>query len=180
MSNLSQYYKQEVMDKLIKEFNIKNKMSTPKLEKIVVNCGLGEALTNKKLIEIVSNQLASITGQKPLITYAKRDISSFKLRKGDAVGLKVTLRGQKMYDFFEKLVKIVFARIRDFKGVNPESFDKSGNYTVGLAEQIVFPEVDLSNVDKIRGLEITFVTTTNDKNQTKKLLQLLGLPFAKR
>lgn len=159
-----------------KETNI---FAVPRLEKIVLNSGLGEALTNKKVIETVSKQLAQITGQKPLITRAKRDISSFKVRKGDAIGLKVTLRGKRMNQFLERLVKIVLPRIRDFRGISSTGFDNRGSYTLGLREQIIFPEIEYSEIDKIRGLEITLVTSGKDKNQTKALLTELGLPFNK-
>ena len=179
MSDLYKLYQQEIRYKIKEELKIGNIMAVPRLLKIVINCGLGEALSNKKAIENMSGQISQICGQKPVITYAKKDISSFKLRRGDAIGLKVTLRSNKMFDFFEKLVKIVLSRIRDFRGVPLKGFDGRGNYTLGLREQIVFPEIDYSRIDKVRGLEITFVTSGQDKTQTMKLLEKLGMPFEK-
>lgn len=179
MTNIYTFFITEGRKKIQETLHIANSMDVPKLIKIVINCGLGEALTNKKAVEIVSQQIGIITGQKSIVTYAKRDISTFKLRKGDAVGVKVTLRGKKMYDFFERLVKIVLPRIRDFRGISDGGLDGRGGFTLGLAEQIIFPEIDYSSVDKIRGFEITFVTTGKDKTETKKLLEILGMPFAK-
>jgi large subunit ribosomal protein L5 len=179
MSNLLVYYQKEVKNKLIEEFGIKNAMAAPKLKKVVINVGLGEALVNKKAVETVVSQLAVITGQKPVVTHAKKDISTFKVRKGDAIGVMVTLRGAKMYDFIEKLVKIVLPRIRDFRGISNSGFDKWGNYTLGLREQIIFTEIEYSEVDKVRGLEITCVTTAKDAKSCKRLLELLGMPFQK-
>lgn len=179
MTDLHTVFNTEGKKKIQNDLKIKNVMDVPHLVKIAINCGLGEALTNKKVIEVVSSQLSTITGQKPIITHAKRDISTFKLRKGDAVGVKVTLRGKKMYDFFERLVSIVLPRIRDFRGVQDKGLDGRGGFTLGLAEQIIFPEIEYSQVDKIRGFEITFVTTGKDKEATKKLLEILGMPFQK-
>lgn len=178
-TNLKDYYRNKTGDTLVKEFGYGNLMMIPKLEKIVINVGLGEALENKKVIDAVSKQLMAITGQKPVITLAKKDISSFKLRKGEPVGVKVTLRGIRMYNFFEKLVSIVLPRIRDFRGVSNTSFDGRGSYTLAVVEQIVFPEIEYSQVDRIRGMEITFVTTGSNSAETKKLLELMGLPFRK-
>ena len=178
MSELHQKYLKEGRQKLIKDLGLKNIMTAPKLEKVVINVGLGEAVSNKKVIEAVSQQLGQISGQKPITTRARKDISTFKIRKGDDIGLKVTLRSQKMYDFIEKLVKIVLPRIRDFRGIPNNSFDKMGNYTLGLSEQIVFPEIDYSMVDKVRGLEITLVTNAGSQ-KTKKLMEYLGFPFQK-
>lgn len=179
MSTLFKLYQAELKEKVAKELNIKNVWAIPKLTKIVINCGLGEALTNKKAIEEMVKELTQISGQKPVVTHARHDISTFKLRRGDAIGVMVTLRGEKMYDFFEKLVKIVLPRIRDFRGVKNTSFDGWGNYSLGLAEQIVFPEIDYSKIDKVRGIEITIVTTAKDKEHAKKLLEILGIPFVK-
>ncbi|OGG00116.1 50S ribosomal protein L5 [Candidatus Gottesmanbacteria bacterium RBG_13_37_7] len=179
MTNLRELYQKEIRKKLATELGIKNIMSVPRLLKIVINTGLGEALVNKKAIDNMSSQLAIICGQKPIITYSRQDISTFKLRKGEAIGLKVTLRGKKMFDFFERLVKIVLPRIRDFRGVPLRAFDNSANYTLGLKEQIVFPEIEYNQVDKVRGLEITFVTSSHDKIMAKRLLELLGIPFEK-
>lgn len=178
MSNLYSQYQKDLKPKLAKELGISNIMAVPRLVKVVINIGLGEALVNKKVIETMTAQLATITGQRPVTTYAKRDISSFKLRRGDPIGVKVTLRAAKMYDFVEKLVKIVLPRIRDFRGVPLLSFDGRGSYTLGLKEQIVFPEIEYNQIDKIRGLEITFVTSGRDKIQTQKLLETIGMPFA--
>lgn len=179
MSDLYNLYQQKLKFELGKQLGITNLMAVPRLSKIIINTGLGEALANKKVIENMINQLAAIVGQKPIITCAKKDISAFKLRKGDPIGLKVTLRGKRMYDFFEKLVKVVLARIRDFRGVSNIGFDGRGSYTLGLREQIVFPEIEYSQIDKTRGLEMTLVTTGKDKIQTKKLLEILRVPFKK-
>ena len=179
---MSDFYKQNQQDlktKLAKDLGFKNIMAVPKLTKIVINIGLGEALINKKVIDTATQQLMTITGQKPVATLAKHDISSFKLRRGDPIGLKVTLRGRRMYDFIEKLVKIVLPRIRDFRGVSLSGFDGRGGLTLGLSEQIVFPEIEYNQIDKIRGLEITFATSGKNKQETKKLLEAMGMPFAK-
>lgn len=160
--------------------DITNPMAVPKLVKIVVNCGVGrEAIADKKVIEKVSAQLAVITGQKPAVTRAAKAISSFKLRAGDAVGLKVTLRGARMADFFTRLVTIALPRVRDFRGVSASGFDGHGNYTLGVAEQTIFPELDYTLVDKTRGLEVTFVTTAQTDEHAKQLLTVLGMPFEK-
>lgn len=172
-------YENEVLPAIMKEFAIKNKMAVPKLGKIVVNVGLGEALTNKNLISIVSKQLSIICGQKPKMTVAKRSISTFKLRAGSPIGVKVTLRGRRMYDFLLKLVSVVLPRVRDFRGVKTTSFDGQGNYSLGFAEQTIFPEISFDEVDKVRGLEITITTTTRDEKKAYRLLELLGMPFSK-
>lgn len=178
MSEFYDKYQKEGKKELKQKLGIKNIMSVPRMHKVVVNISLGEALSNKKVLELAAGQLSAITGQKPLTALAKKDISTFKLRKGEPIGLKVTLRGKKMYDFIEKLVKIVLPRIRDFRGISNQSFDDSGNYSLGIAEQIVFPEVDYSQVDKVRGLEITLVTNSQS-DKTKALMEYLGFPFAK-
>ncbi|MBI3342685.1 50S ribosomal protein L5 [Candidatus Gottesmanbacteria bacterium] len=163
-----------------KNMTQQNPMAVPKLVKIVANCGIGrEALTDKKVIEKVSAQLAAITGQKPAVTRAKRAISSFKLRAGDAIGLKVTLRGRRCADFFTRLVGIALPRVRDFRGVPGSGFDGHGNYTLGITEQTIFPDLDYTLVDKTRGLEVTFVTSATSDEHAKKLLTLLGMPFEK-
>lgn len=180
MSNLYKQFQTEKKTILAKELGVANIMAVPKLVKITINIGLGEALTNKKVIDVVRQQLASISGQKPITCFARGDISSFKLRRGDMIGLKVTLREKRMYDFMEKLVKIVLPRIRDFRGVSPNSFDGRGGYTLGITEQIVFPEIEYSQVDKVRGLEITITTTGRNKTETQKLLEILGMPFRKK
>lgn len=158
---------------------VANPMAVPKLVRIVVNCGLGEALTDKKVVDKMAAQLSVITGQKPSATRAKKAISTFKLRAGDIVGLKVTLRGARMYDFYEKLVAIAIPRIRDFRGVPTGGFDGKGNYTLGIKEHTIFPELEYSMVDKVRGFEITFVTTADSDEHGRKLLTLLGMPFVK-
>jgi len=169
---------QKLIPELEKTLGVKNPMAVPKILKIVINVGLKEALTDKKVIEVFSGQLALITGQKPAVTKAKKSISAFKLRAGDKIGLKVTLRGRRMYDFFERLVSIVLPRVRDFHGVLRESFDDQGNFSLGLKEQIVFPEIDPATIDKIRGLEITIVTTAKNAKEGTILLEKLGMPFA--
>lgn len=179
MEVLQKKYQKEIVQKLKEEFKIANVMAVPKLVKIVVNCGLGEAIGNKKVLESVANQLAIITGQKMQITRAKRAISTFKLRAGDAIGLKATLRGNRMYIFFSKLTGLAIPRIRDFHGVSGAGFDGRGNYTLGLSEQTIFPELEYSMIDRVRGFEITFVTTSSTDAQAKRLLTLLGLPFEK-
>lgn len=179
MSNLYKQYREDGKKKLLQELSLKNVMAIPEMKKIAVNIGLGEALVNKKAIEATSGQLATICGQKPVVTRAKHDISSFKLRRGEPIGLKVTLRGRRMYDFFEKLVKIVLPRVRDFRGISDKGFDGRGNFTLGLSEQIVFPEIEYNQVDKIRGLEVTFVTSGKNNEEAKKLLEILGMPFRK-
>lgn len=179
MADLDKYYHQEIRKKLTQDLGLPNIMMAPRLSKIVINIGLGEALVNKKVIENMGKQISLICGQKPIITHAKHDISSFKLRKGDMIGLKATLRGKRMYIFLEKLVKITLPRVRDFRGVSNNGFDRQGNYTLGLKEQIVFPEIEYSQVDKVRGLEITFVISAKNKEESKKLLTYFGMPFAK-
>lgn len=180
MTQLQKQYQSEFKTKIAKDLDIKNVMAIPKLLKITINCGLGEALENKKVIEEMTKQFQIISGQKPVVTHARHDISTFKLRRGDAIGLKVTLRGPRMYIFFEKLVKIVLPRIRDFRGVPNSGFDGLGNYSLGIKEIIVFPEIDYNSIDKVRGLQITFVTTGKNKVQTRKLLEVLGMPFSKK
>ncbi|KKS96023.1 MAG: 50S ribosomal protein L5, large subunit ribosomal protein L5 [Candidatus Gottesmanbacteria bacterium GW2011_GWA2_43_14] len=178
---MSQYYTdylKEGRQKLAKELKIANIMAVPRLKKVVINVSLGEALANKKAVETTMEHIGLITGQKPVPTRARKDISTFKLRKGEIVGIKVTLRAGKMYDFVEKLVKIVLPRIRDFRGIPLSGFDSRGNYTLGLSEQIVFPEIDASKIDKVRGLEVTLVTDSSEK-ESKKLMEYLGFPFVK-
>lgn len=179
MNQLQQKYSEEIIPKLEKEFGVRNPMAVPKLVKIVVNCGLGEALKDKKVIEKMAQQLAAITGQKPVVTRAKKAISSFKTREGDPIGLKITLRGKRMYDFFARLIGIALPRVRDFRGVPARGFDGKGNYTLGIAEQTIFPDLDFSMVDRVRGFEATFVTTARTDAEAKKLLELFGLPFEK-
>lgn len=179
MNILLEKYKKELIPILMQDLTITNAMAVPKLVKVVVNCGMGEALRDKKSLEKMATQLSMITGQKPAITRAKRAISTFKLRAGDQIGLKVTLRGSRMYDFFTKLVTIALPRVRDFRGVSTSGLDHSGNYTLGIREQTIFPELEYSLVDKVRGFEVTFVTTGINDDQAKALLTKLGMPFEK-
>ena len=178
-SRLYDFYRQECIPRMMQEFRYKSPMQVPKLEKIVVNMGLGEAIQNIKLLESASSELGVITGQRPVVTRAKRSIAAFKLREGMPIGCMVTLRKHRMYDFFDKLVNAVLPRMHDFQGVSPESFDGRGNYTLGLKEQIVFPEIDYDKIDKVRGMEISIITTANQDEEGRHLLELLGMPFAK-
>lgn len=173
-------YRKEIVPKLKKELGIENPMAIPKLIKIVINCGLGEALKDKKVVESMAAQLTVITGQKPLITKAKVAISTFKLREGDIIGMKVTLRGKRMYDFLNRLVSIALPRVRDFRGIPKNGFDGRGNYTLGIREQTIFTELEYKMVDKVRGFEVTFVTSAQTDEQGRALLVALGLPFEKK
>ncbi len=177
MSRLKEKYNKEVVPQLMAEFSYKNVMEVPKLEKIVINIGLGEAISNPKALDTAITDLKAIAGQHPIITRAKKSIAAFKVRAGMPIGLMVTLRGKRMLDFFDKLVNAILPRIRDFQGVPRNSFDGRGNYSLGIKEQIIFPEVDYDKVDKIRGLEITIVTTAKTDNEARRLLELLGMPF---
>jgi large subunit ribosomal protein L5 len=179
MNALKERYKKEVAPVLMKEFGLTNVMQVPNLDKIVVNIGMGEALDNPKSLEAASADLEKITGQKPVITKAKKSIANFKLREGRLIGLKVTLRGEKMWALFDRLVNIALPRVRDFRGVSNKSFDGRGNYTMGLREQLIFPEIDYDSIDKVRGMELTFVTTAPNDEQAMSLLQHLGMPFRK-
>lgn len=173
------YYNQEIKKKLVTELGSKNLMEAPKVVKVVVNVGAGEALTNKNVIEKIQEQIGLIAGQKPLITKARKSISAFKIRVGVPIGVKVTLRGERMYSFLEKLIKVVLPRIRDFKGISEKSIDPFGNLNIGFTEQTIFPEIEFDKVDKIRGLEVTIVTNAKDHKKGKKLFELLGIPFKK-
>ena len=177
MSRLSEKYQKQVVQQLITKFNYKNKFSVPKLQKIVVNMGVGRAVDNKKLIEEATKHLTIVTGQKPLVTVAKKAIAGFKLRKGQAIGCKVTLRGKRMFEFLDRLISIVLPRIRDFRGISPKAFDGRGNYTLGLTEQIVFPEITIESVEFVQGMDITMVISGNSNEQSCELLKLLGMPF---
>lgn len=179
MSQLKEKYAKEIVPQLMSKFGYKNVMQVPKLRKIVLNIGLGEATQNPKALEAAENDLAAVSGQHPVITRAKKSIASFKLRAGMPIGMMVTLRGRRMYDFFDKLVNVVLARIRDFQGVSRDSFDGEGNYTLGIKEQIVFPEIDYDKVDKLRGLEVTIVTTAASDEEGRSLLESLGMPFGR-
>ena len=176
-ARLKERYQEEVVPALMREFGYTNAMQVPKLEKAVRNIGLGEAITNAKAIDAAVGDLQQITGQKPVVTRAKRSVAAFKLRTGMPIGVKVTLRGDRMYEFFDRLVNIALPRIRDFRGVSPNAFDGRGNYTLGMTEQIAFPEIDYDKVDKVRGLEISFVTTAKNDEEGRRLLALLGMPF---
>ncbi len=175
---LRERYQTEAVPSLVKQFSYVNPMQVPRLQKIVVNIGLGEALTNAKAIDAAVKDLAQITGQKPIVTRAKRSIAQFRVRTGNPIGVKVTLRGQRMWDFLERFTLLALPRIRDFRGVPGRSFDGRGNYTLGLREQIAFPEIDYDKVDRLRGLEISIVTTAKTDEESRRLLELLGMPFA--
>jgi large subunit ribosomal protein L5 len=175
---LRQRYQEEVVPALAKEFEYANPMEVPRLTKIVVNIGLGEALTNAKAVDAAVGDLTIITGQKPVVTKAKRSIAQFKIREGNTIGAVVTLRGQRMWDFLERLTRIALPRIRDFRGVPTRSFDGRGNYSLGLREQLAFPEIDYDSIDRLRGLELTVVTTAKTDEEAQRLLALLGMPYA--
>ena len=177
MARLKELYHKELVAKLMKEFNYKNKMQVPRLQKIVVNMGLGEAIQNIKVLDSATDELMAITGQKPVPTKAKKSIANFKLRKGMSIGCLVTLRKDRMYEFFDRLVNIALPRVRDFRGVSSRSFDGRGNYSLGIKEQIIFPEVDYDKIDKIKGLNITIVTSAKTDEEGKVLLGLFGMPF---
>ncbi|MFC1862316.1 50S ribosomal protein L5 [Chloroflexota bacterium] len=179
MSRLKEAYRKEVMSALMERYLYKNVMQVPRLEKVVLNIGLGEAIQNAKAMEAAEGDLAAISGQHPVITRAKKSIAAFKLREGMPIGLKVTLRGERMYNFFDKLVNTVLSRVRDFQGVPRNSFDGRGNYTLGFKEQTVFPEVDYEKIDKARGLEVSLITTAKTDEEGEHLLELLGMPFVK-
>lgn len=174
---LKQHYKETVVPALIKEFTYKSIMQAPKIEKVVVNVGLGEALDNAKAIEFAVRDITQITGQKPVVTKAKKSIAGFKLREGRAIGVKVTLRGERMWAFLTKLIHVALPRTRDFQGISPDSFDGRGNYTLGLREQLIFPEIRYDAIDKIRGMEISVVTSAKTDQEGRRLLGLLGMPF---
>jgi len=178
-SALKEKYRQEVVSALQKEFNYKNPMQVPTFNKVVVNIGLGEVIQNAKAMEAAVADLAAITGQRPVITRAKRSVAAFKLREGMQIGCMVTLRGDRMYYFLDKLINVALPRLRDFQGVSPEAFDGRGNYTLGLREQLVFPEIDYDKVDKLRGMEVSIVTTARTDQEGRRLLALMGMPFKK-
>jgi large subunit ribosomal protein L5 len=177
-NRLQERYQSEIIASLSKQFNYDNPMQVPRLSKIVVNVGLGEALTNAKAIDSAVGDLQAITGQKAIVTRARRSIAQFRLRTGNAIGAKVTLRNERMWDFLERLTTLALPRIRDFRGVPSKSFDGRGNYSLGLREQLAFPEIDYDKVDRLRGLEISIVTTAKTDEESKRLLELLGMPFA--
>jgi large subunit ribosomal protein L5 len=177
---LKERYREEVLPVLMEEFGYQNVMRVPRLEKVVVNVGAGEALQNAKALDAISQDLMTITGQKPVITRARKSIAGFKLREGNPIGVKVTLRGNRMYDFMDRLMNIALARQRDFRGVSPDSFDGRGNYAIGLTEQLVWPEINYDKIDKVRGMSITVVTTAETDEEARRLLALLGMPFRRR
>jgi large subunit ribosomal protein L5 len=180
MSRLQELYKTAAMPALIKQLGYKNIMAVPKLVKVNVNMGLGEAISNTKLLDVAADELAAITGQKPVITKAKKSIAAFKLREGMPIGVTVTLRGDHMYEFMDRLISIALPRVRDFRGVPSRSFDGRGNYTLGLKDQLIFPEIDYGKVDKARGMNITVVTSAKSDNEAFELLKALGMPFVKK
>ena len=179
MARLRDYYKAEVAPALQNQFNYKSCMQIPKLDKIVINVGCGDAKENSKVIDAVINDLTLIAGQKAVPTYAKKSVANFKLREGMKIGVKVTLRGERMYEFVDRLFNFSLPRVRDFKGINPNAFDGRGNYSLGLKEQLIFPEIEYDKVEKIRGMDIAFVTTANTDEEARELLTLMGAPFAK-
>ena len=178
-SRLKEMYKNEIVDAMVKKFGYKNVMEVPKLDKIVVNMGVGEAKENAKVLEMAVSDMETITGQKAIVTKAKNSVANFKIREGQSIGCKTTLRGDKMYEFMDRLVNLALPRVRDFRGVNPNSFDGRGNYALGIKEQIIFPEIEYDKVDKVRGMDVIFVTTAKTDEEASELLRLFNMPFAK-
>ena len=178
-ARLKETYMKQVRKKLQDEFGIKNPMAVPKIDKVVLNMGMGEAISNAKILDTAVEELTTITGQKPVVTKAKKSIASFKLREGQSIGAMVTLRGEKMYEFLDRLINIALPRVRDFRGVATKSFDGRGNYTLGIRDHLIFPEIDISKVDKSKGMNITIVTTADSDDQARFLLKELGMPFGK-
>ena len=179
MSRLREQYDTEIREALVKKFGYTNPMQIPKLDKIVVNMAVGEAKENEKILEAAAKDLQTITGQKPVYTKAKKSIANFKIREGMAIGCKVTLRGERMYEFLDRLVSLALPRVRDFRGVNPNSFDGRGNYALGIREQLIFPEIEYDKIDKVRGMDIIFTTTAKTDEEARELLRLFNMPFAK-
>ncbi len=179
MSRFSEMYKNDVAPALMKKFEYKSVMQIPKIDKVVINVGAGEAKDNSKVIDAIANDLGIITGQKPVVCRAKKSVANFKLREGMPIGVKVTLRGEKMYEFIDRLFSLALPRVRDFRGINPNSFDGRGNYSMGVKEQLIFPEIEYDKIDKVRGMDITFITTAKTDEEAKELLTLMGAPFAK-
>ncbi|MCT8136445.1 50S ribosomal protein L5 [Anaerobacillus sp. CMMVII] len=179
MNRLKEKYQNEIVPSLVEKFNYSSVMAVPKVEKIVVNMGVGDAVSNAKALDKAVEELTQITGQKPLITKAKKSIAGFKLREGMPIGAKVTLRGERMYEFLDKLISVSLPRVRDFRGISKKAFDGRGNYTLGVKEQLIFPEVDYDKVDKVRGMDIVVVTTANTDEEARELLTLMGMPFQK-
>ncbi len=179
MNRMKEMYQKEVVPSLMKTLDLTNVMQAPRIEKVVLNIGLGEAKDNPKALEAATGDLQTITGQKPIVTKAKKSIANFKLREGSEIGAKVTLRGDRMWSFLDRLMNIVLPRVRDFRGISPNAFDGRGNYTLGLREQLIFPEIDYDSIDKVRGMEVTIVTTAQTDEQARALLKMLGMPFRK-
>lgn len=177
MSRLQDKYRQEIRPQLVKEFNYSSPMRAPRVEKIVINIGLGEAIQNAKALDAASGDVATITGQKPVITRAKKSIASFKVRQGMPIGVMVTLRGERMYEFLDKLMNVALPRVRDFQGLSPSAFDGRGNFNLGLREQLIFPEIEYDKIDKLRGLQVTIATNARNDEEARRLLQLMGMPF---
>lgn len=178
MSRMKDKYNDEVTKGLMEKFGYKNVMEIPKIEKVVINMGVGEAVSNPKILDVAVNDMMTIAGQKPVVTRAKKSIAAFKIREGMPIGAKVTLRGQRMYEFLDKLLNIALPRVRDFRGVSPKSFDGRGNYTMGIKEQLIFPEIEYDKIDKIRGMDIIIVTTAKTDEEARELLKLMGMPFS--
>ncbi len=179
MSRLKDLYNNEIQDALVKKFGYKNKLEAPKLDKIVINMGVGEAKENSKILEVAQGELETITGQKAVLTRAKNSVANFKIREGMPIGCKVTLRGEKMYEFLDRLVNLALPRVRDFRGVSADSFDGRGNYALGIKEQIIFPEIEYDKIDKVRGMDVIIVTTAKSDEEARELLRLYGMPFKK-
>ena len=177
MARLKEKYNKEIAPQIAKEFDIKNPMAIPRIEKIIVNMGMGEAISNSKILDVAVEELRVITGQKPVVTKAKKSIASFKLRQGMNIGTMVTLRGERMYEFLDRLISVALPRVRDFRGISGKAFDGRGNYTLGIREQLIFPEIDFNKVDKTRGMNISIVTTAKNDEQSRALLKALGMPF---
>ena len=177
MARLYELYKNEITPKLMEKFQYKNIMEVPRIDRVVVNVGVGEAIQNPKALDGAVNDLTLITGQRPVVTKAKKSIAGFKLREGMSIGCKVTLRGERMYDFLDRLINLALPRVRDFRGVSPDAFDGRGNYSLGIKEQTIFPEIDYDKIDKIRGLEVNIVTTAKTDEEARELLKLMGMPF---
>lgn len=180
MSRLKETYLNDIVDAMMKKFGYKNKMQVPKLEKIVINMGLGEAKENSKILDVALGDMAIISGQKGIVTKAKKSVANFKLREGMPIGCKVTLRGKRMYEFADRLINLALPRVRDFRGVNPNSFDGRGNYALGIKEQLIFPEISYDKIDKIRGMDIIFVTSAKSDEEARELLTMFNMPFAKQ
>ena len=179
MSNLKDFYRADVAPALMKKFGYKSVMQIPKLDKVVINVGCGEARDNAKVIDAIINDLSAITGQRPIVCKARKSVANFKLREGMNIGAKVTLRGERMYEFVDRLFNVALPRVRDFRGINANSFDGRGNYNMGLKEQLIFPEIDYDKIDKVRGMDLCFVTTAKTDEEARELLTLMGAPFAK-